>query len=272
MATTYGTVGSDILHGTAGDDFLYGRAGNDTLYGHDGSDTLNGGGGNDRLDGGTGIDSMRGGLGNDIYVVDNQSDRVIELAGGGYDTVLTAYDYYLAQGSSIEVLKTTNPSGTYECALVGNEFANAIFGNAGGNWLSGGAGGDKLSGLGGHDVLTGGSGKDTLIGGAGQDSFVFTDSESRDVIKDFESGVDHIDLGYIIDEAAFDFIGGAAFSGQAGQGRFANGLFQLDSDGDGVADFSITMTGISQMQQSDFGFIASGWWDYPIYNGDPWGY
>lgn len=64
--------------------------------------------------------------------------------------------------------------------------------------------------------------------------------------------------------ASFRFIGSSAFSGQAGQGRLANGLFQLDLNGDRVADLTVAVSGT--LVVSDFTFGGSnggGWmWDY----------
>ncbi|MCB1431851.1 MAG: cadherin repeat domain-containing protein, partial [Alphaproteobacteria bacterium] len=84
-----GTNGRDTLTGTAEDDELYGLNNSDKLYGMGGNDILGGGDGGDRLDGGTGADAMSGGAGNDRYIVDNVNDQVIELAGGGKDTVVS---------------------------------------------------------------------------------------------------------------------------------------------------------------------------------------
>ena len=39
---------------------------------------------------------MTGGLGNDTYVIDNVGDVVIELAGGGTDTIQTSTNHTLA--------------------------------------------------------------------------------------------------------------------------------------------------------------------------------
>jgi Ca2+-binding RTX toxin-like protein len=39
------------------------------------------------LNGGLGDDTMEGGAGDDSYVVDSGADAVVELAGGGTDTV-----------------------------------------------------------------------------------------------------------------------------------------------------------------------------------------
>lgn len=60
----------------------------------------------------------------------------------------------------------------------------------------GGDGDDKLYGGDGNDTLVGGEGADFLFGGAGADLFVFVPSNTseRDVIGDFQTGLDKIDL------------------------------------------------------------------------------
>jgi Ca2+-binding RTX toxin-like protein len=252
MATIYGGPYANTLKGTAYADFLYGLAGNDFLYGY---------GGDDKLDGGTGADRMYGGIGNDTYIVDSQYDAVVEYYGQGTDIVRTSTSYALNYGASIERLETTNPLGTSSIALIGNDLHNIIVGNNGANSLHGGAGLDTLIGGGGSDLLRGDAGDNRLTGGQGADQFVFTDAQSHDTITDFVSGIDEIELGWLMHASQFRFIGSAAFSGQPGQGRFSNGLFQLDLNGDRLADLSITILG-GQLQAGDFNFAAPGYWDY----------
>ncbi|WP_171900834.1 M10 family metallopeptidase C-terminal domain-containing protein, partial [Stappia indica] len=55
--------------------------------GGNGNDTLIGNSANNILNGGLGDDVMKGGAGNDTYFVGSWSDQVVELAGGGTDTV-----------------------------------------------------------------------------------------------------------------------------------------------------------------------------------------
>lgn len=158
-----GGSGSDRLIGNAAANTLTGNAGADTLEGRDGADILIGGLGNDVLDGGTGADKMTGGAGDDRYVVDTWRDTVIELAGGGTDTVWSAISYSL--GANLENLRLTG-----EAALgSGNGLNNVIDGNDVFNLLTGAAGDDALSGFGGTDYLDGGSGRDSLSGGDGDD-------------------------------------------------------------------------------------------------------
>ena len=249
MATIYGTAYGNTLRGSAYADSIYGRGGNDVLYGN---------GGNDTLDGGTGADKLYGGIGNDTYIVDTQFDDVLEFAGQGIDTVLTSTHHSLAM--NVENLATTNALGTAWMDLSGNGLNNIITGNNGANGIFGGAGADTLLGGGGNDSLRGGTGSDRLTGGAGSDWFVFDDRQSRDTITDFASGIDKIDLGWFVG-TEFRFIGSAAFSGQAGQGRFSSSLFQLDLNGDRIADMSITILG-GTVRAGDFIFGASGAWDY----------
>jgi Ca2+-binding RTX toxin-like protein len=140
--------------------------------------------------------------------------------------------------------------------------------------LFAGAGNDILIGGAGADLLYGGLGGDRLTGGGGADTFQYrSTSESTPLdaerILDFQSGVDKIDL-HLIDantglagDQAFTFIGQAAFSHQAGELQILNqgvnmGLNQWvaqgDTDGDGLADFSLVVmyTNGGAMNASDF--------------------
>ncbi len=82
---------------------------------------------------------------------------------------------------------------------VGGTVAGTVYGEDGADLLIGGAGADILNGGTGDDVLIGGGGADTLTGGSGADTFVYqaaTDSTAGapDIITDFQTGIDHIDL------------------------------------------------------------------------------
>lgn len=64
------------------------------------------------------------------------------------------------------------------------------------------AGNDTIDALGGDDTILGGYGGDEMTGGDGADVFVFDDRHAglglaRDIITDFETGVDMIDLSAI---------------------------------------------------------------------------
>ena len=51
---------------------------------------------------------------------------------------------------------------------------------------------------------------------------------------------------------AFRFIGGASFDGTAGQVRFAGGVISGDTDGDGISDFQIQMSGTTAIYSDGF--------------------
>lgn len=151
---------------------LSGLAGNDLINGRDGNDSLDGGTGNDILNGGPGDDRLAGGAGNDRYTVEDAGDVIVELAGGGTDTVLTDRNGYVL-GANVENLSLQGAaiSGT------GNGLANALFGNALGNVLAGEAG---------NDTLDGGRGNDTLRGGAGNDLYLVDSID--DVVEEGSGG------------------------------------------------------------------------------------
>jgi Ca2+-binding RTX toxin-like protein len=109
--------------------------------------------------------------------------------------------------------------------VIGSWQDDSIKGDGNSNRLDGHLGGDTIYGRAGDDVLVGGMGADTLDGGPGKDTFVynsFFESTSAvfandqnvsgavygwtygfDTIKNFESGIDKIDLSAISDHLHF---------------------------------------------------------------------
>jgi uncharacterized delta-60 repeat protein len=102
---------------------------------------LVGNSGSNVLDGGGGADVMSGGLGNDTYYVDNSSDVVAEIAGGGTDTVISTVTRTLG-----DYQENLTLAGTAAINGAGNSLDNTIIGNSARNVLNGGAGADKMSG------------------------------------------------------------------------------------------------------------------------------
>ena len=142
------------------------------------ANTLVGNAGDNVLDGGAGVDTMTGGLGNDTYVVDSTQDVIVELAGGGNDTVRTDLSYVLAAE-----LENVTLTGTGSVDATGNGGANRLVGNAGNNVLSGGAGADTLDGAAGADTLIGGTGDDTYVVADAADAVVETAGEGTDTVQ-----------------------------------------------------------------------------------------
>ncbi|NRR34416.1 hypothetical protein HSX11_30025, partial [Oxalobacteraceae bacterium] len=161
---------------------------NNELSGNALANTLAGGAGNDTLDGGLGIDKLEGGIGNDVYRVDVATDVVVELDGGGSDSVeSSAVSYVLSLN-----VENLSYSGALAFSGTGNASDNTITGNVGNDALNGLAGNDALLGAAGNDKLDGGSGDDTLLGGAGNDSLL--GGEGDDTL-DAGTGVDLVDGG-----------------------------------------------------------------------------
>lgn len=218
----YGGAGDDVLGGGDGADLLVGGEGDDTLWGDDGEDVLIGGnaddllwgdGGNDVLDGGAGEDVLHGLLGDDTLTGGVGDDT---LGGGaGSDTArfrgagAITVDLNLTeeqdtrQGHDLLLGIENVATGGGDDVLVGNAAPNRlisgggsdrIFGNGAHDVLEAGAGNDTLSGGDGKDRLAGGTGNDRLNGGAGKDIFDFRAGDGRDIVQDFQNGIDRLDL------------------------------------------------------------------------------
>ena len=172
--------------GNALDNSITGNIADNRLDGGAGNDRLTGGVGNDLLIGGAGGDVMDGGVGDDMFLVDDTGDQVIELAGGGNDTVRSSLSYTLSADVENLVLKENG-----ELSGSGNDLNNRLTGNDADNRLSGGVGDDTLVGRDGDDTLLGGTGADTMLGGIGNDTYVI-DSEGDRVIEESFEGFDTI--------------------------------------------------------------------------------
>lgn len=166
----WGTDLDNEIRGNDGANTLWGRAGHDRILANGGADALNGGAGDDTLDGGAGNDVMTGGAGNDIYFTDSYTDRVIELADEGRDSLRAAASFDAGAGGHLEDLAAIDISLRNALTLRGTDRDNQITGNAGANTLVGRGGSDALRGHAGNDLLQGDAGDDGLFGGDGTDS------------------------------------------------------------------------------------------------------
>ncbi|BAQ62253.1 alkaline phosphatase [Geminocystis sp. NIES-3708] len=168
----------NLIQGNSVNNLLDGKEESDTLQGWAGADTLIGGFGDDLLDGGSGIDSLVGGVGNDTYSIDSASDKIVEVANEGIDTVQVAYgSYSIASQANLENI-----------SLIGLLPINAI-GNTGNNYLTGNNRNNVLDGGTGNDTLDGNGGIDTLKGGAGNDTYILDNSEDTvDLVLETATG------------------------------------------------------------------------------------
>ncbi|MFD1344801.1 calcium-binding protein, partial [Litorisediminicola beolgyonensis] len=195
------------LKGKGKDDDLIGRDRDDKIAGKGGDDSLDGQGGNDTLLGGKDDDLLKGGAGDDLLKGSAGNDR---LVGGDDDDVLKGGkdDDTLLGGAGDDVIKAAKGNDWMD----GEAGDDLLAGGGGNDGLRGGAGDDRMNGGGGDDILlgedgadvitgkagrdriTGGTGDDILSGGKSGDVFVFRAGEGQDVITDFRSGQDVLEL------------------------------------------------------------------------------
>ena len=190
--------------GTAGNDTLWGTEGDDELYGGAGDDYLSSFGGNDLLNGRTGNDTLIGGEGNDRYYIDAAGDLVVEDPHEGIDYVYATVPVVLSPNVEYGAANGGNRSN-FEFHVTGNDSDNWITGNEAANSLDGGDGRDRIIGYEGDDTIIGGKDRDVLEGGteadaerdSGTDTFVFLSGDSVDIILDFETNRDFIDISAV---------------------------------------------------------------------------
>jgi hypothetical protein len=262
----------------ADDDTFVGGNNVDRVRDNDGTDNVRLGGGADIYfavggTGNDGTDTIDGGADADMYDASAATSRlVINLDTVAHNQSPAFPPSAFNPGSGPNVARNLTTGDTDN--ITGFEHArggaggDTIFGSGLANVLDGGANNDNLFGFGQNDTLVGGAGMDMLFGGAGMDMLIggteadrfFYEAASdtgltaatRDVIMDFQDGIDSIDLRNIdtipnngIANDPFDFMGvDVAFqNGLSGQLRaitVGDGwIIEGDIDGNGAAEFSI---------------------------------
>lgn len=194
-----------ILNGSAATDTsLYTRTGNDTIRTNGGNDGVWSGDGNDR------INAASGSHAGDVVTVHAGADNDFVFGGAGDDS------------------------------LYGEDGNDILVGGGGSDRVNGGKGDDKIDGGAGNDVLTG----DDSLADHGQDIFQFKIMNGQkhidfgatlgsDIITDFHSGEDKIDIGSIF--ARMDDRGVTQFlQAVEGTGLTAKGYHEWDDNAHSV--------------------------------------
>lgn len=297
------TSGSDELIGNIGKDTLNGGSGVDSMSGGDGDDTYFVDSPDDvvvevnSVAGVGGVDIVYSFLDNYTLTANVENGRIKgsgtavltgndlnnrlyaglgnnTLKGGlGTDTVSYAYGVTGTMGVTVDIADTAPQAtgGSGLDTLIGIE---NLTGSKNDDRLTGDSGTNSLNGGGGNDTLMGGVGKDYLTGGAGSDVFVFKatgetgiTSASWDVVRDFSTGLDKIDLSGIfanVNTASGDksvsLVVGSGFSGHfknPGDDLYFDKEHHIlygNTNDDARFEFAIRLMGVSVLEDADFIF------------------
>jgi len=254
--------GGNFIDAGNGKNTITSGAGHDTILTGINSDTVTAGGGNDVITLRGGSDGVNAGSGTDRLVIDyaqKTGDVVGGITGGN---LATGYVGHIADGGAniidfqaSERFKITTGSGD-DNIMTGNG-RDVLVGVRGQDKFWANGVNDQVFGGAGSDTLGGGTGDDILDGGAAADHFVFGNASGNDTIRGFEAGVDTMNLraidadDFALGDQSFNFIGDQSFR-LAGDLRYHGGMVSGDTDGDGLADFSIRIANQAALTQFDF--------------------
>jgi len=122
--------------------------------------------------------------------------------------------------------------------VAGDNDEDQVFGDKGDDIVHGGKLDDYVSGGDGNDTIFGDKGNDTLNGGSGNDVFVFNADSGVDLIEDFTSGEDIMQISSSIFSTAADAVN-----------AFSAGVIDLGGGN------QITLANISTVVEADFSII-----------------
>lgn len=273
----------------------------DTLTGGTGTWMLTGGDGNNTLDGSAGTTTinyrdqtsgvtvnLNGGSATHGAYTDTLSG-ISGVRGSDFDDLIIgkAGSHYLDGGFGTDTVSYINSGIGIEATLSGT---TATVVHSGGTdtvvnaeVLVGSSNADTFTGGTGNDSFVGGSGADTYTGGAGNDAFVITDPSdsvdgARDVITDFTTGADHIDLsltGSHVDVSGFEVVasynggqtsltgGSARTGGVIGDGFYSTFddalyIYKGNSDSGIATDGGYVVGSASTINAADLNFKITG--------------
>lgn len=267
-----GNASANALAGGAGNNLLVGGAGNDTLIGGSGRDTVDGGADEDTL--------VLGGAWRDYAVTRVAADMVF-TRGAETITVRNVETFQFTDVNLLwEDIVTTTPSDAND-RLTGTEYADRLNGGKGNDTLIGLAGDDILDGGAGTDLMVGGAGHDTYTVDALGDQIVENANEGTDTALitlasgNYQLG-DQVENGTVTSTGAVGLAGNAlnntlvgnnaanlltggegsdTLNGNEGNdtldgglgddlmaGGYGDDLYQVDSLGDQVMEFSYSGT------------------------------
>jgi Ca2+-binding RTX toxin-like protein len=290
--TITGGDSGDTIDGAAGNDIINGGNGDDLIIGGAGRDTVNGDAGNDRMQIVLQADivageSYVGGFGNDILDLETAVAMDISLLSINADVErLEAGGAVTGTAAQIGAFTDVAVTGAITFSGAGVADLSDAFSvttttfnlNAAGNTLNltglintgytvnGGAGADTILGGDLADTLIGAGGVDTLTGGGAADQFRFTAVVGgSDIVTDFSGDTafsggagDGDVLAFLsLQTGVFNYVGAAAFSNAGNsEARFAAAnTLEVDTNGDGTLDITLTLTGFTaatQLTNADF--------------------
>ena len=210
--------GNETAHTLGGSDLVEGGSGNDTIYltadatwstGYSAKNVSNDNSVgtnekisleglnrfNDVIDGGDDIDTLILTTGNDAFFIhdvysEHHSSLTLSSTTQGIDSTARVIDLEtINAGDGNDVVDLTSDNFVLTNGV-------SINGEAGNDTLWGSNGNDTIDGGTGNDSLFGGAGDDALTGGSGSDTFQFTATAGSDVITDFDTNNDAIQLYY----------------------------------------------------------------------------
>ncbi len=221
---------------------------------------------------------------NNLALANNANARSVGVSGANLKSmVVTGNAATTITGGGV-ALTSVDASGVNGAVTFSATTAAAGFSlttGAGADALTGSTGADTLNGGAGNDTLTGGVGVDSLTGGAGTDTFVYaanaagavvSRSSAPDVIIDFVSGTDKLNITNITSGAPVAFLGNfasltaahtaALADGRAGLAFFVtteNNLYVEATAGTlGVNDTVVTLSGVTSLAAADLLLGAQG--------------
>ena len=240
---------------------MVGSDGSDGLIGSSLGDSLNGGAGDDFITGGLGNDNLYGGAGADQFIYRSAAESAAGASDviNDFETEIDTINLNSILPTSITIRRADNNASFIEATITGQQtlVVVAVGLIQGSDFLLAGRtnipvtmigtrAAEILIGSVAADVLIGGGGADTLTGGLGADTFRYlaisdSTAASQDLITDFQTGVDRIDLTAIsptsISVALFAGLESLVFAETSG------GSFQLFAQGAAVNATDFTYNG-----------------------------